>query len=100
MTVLTRLRQSPDDPDNLVAREEFYQISEQLKLDEQKLRSSGYGNVWVAVWRKKSYRKRMLMGFLIQWGAEVAGPLIINNYSVILYSNLGQRGECFRWASS
>jgi hypothetical protein len=92
MTVLTRLRQSPDDPDNIVAREEFYQISEQLKLDQQKLRSTGYRNVWVAVVRKKSYRWRMLMGFLIQWGAEFGGPLIINNYAVILYTNLGQTG--------
>ncbi|KAK3653349.1 hypothetical protein LTR56_004553 [Elasticomyces elasticus] len=91
MTVLTRLRQSPDDPDNLVAREEFYQISEQLKLDQQKLKSTGYG-VWSAVWKKKSYRKRMFMGFMIQFGAEVSGPLIINNYAVILYTNLGQTG--------
>ncbi|KAK4950817.1 hypothetical protein LTR10_010810 [Elasticomyces elasticus] len=91
MTVLTRLRQSPDDPDNLVAREEFYQISEQLKLDQQKLKSTGYG-VWTAVWKKKSYRKRMFMGFMIQFGAEVSGPLIINNYAVILYTNLGQTG--------
>jgi len=91
MTVLMRLRQSPGDPDNLVAREEFYQISEQLKLDEQKLKATGY-SVWRAVWKKKSYRKRMLMGFMIQFGAEVAGPLIINNYAVILYTNLGQTG--------
>ncbi|KAK1073400.1 hypothetical protein LTR74_001809 [Friedmanniomyces endolithicus] len=91
MTVLMRLRQSPGDPDNLVAREEFYQISEQLKLDEQKLKATGYG-VWRVVWKKKSYRKRMLMGFMIQFGAEVAGPLIINNYAVILYTNLGQTG--------
>ena len=114
--VLKRLRQSPDDPNDLVAEEEFFQISEQLKLDGQKLKATGYRSVWAAVWRKKSYRKRMLMGFLIQWGAEFGGPLIINNvrtlmgitlalcetltnpftlrfqYAVILYTNLGQTG--------
>lgn len=89
--VLRRLRQSPDDPNDLVAREEFYQISEQLKLDDAKLRATGYSK-WAAVWKKPSYRKRMIMGFLIQWGAEFSGPLIINNYAVILYTNLGQTG--------
>lgn len=89
--VLHRLRQSPDDPDDLVAREEFYQIYEQLKLDDAKLKATGYSK-WAAVWKKPSYRKRMIMGFLIQWGAEFSGPLIINNYAVILYTNLGQTG--------
>lgn len=27
--------------------------------------------------RKPSYRKRMIIGFLTQWGAEFAGPLVI-----------------------
>ena len=91
-TVLRRLRQSPDDPSDLVAKEEFYQISEQLKLDDAKLRATGK-SIWTVVWSKPSYRKRMLMGFLIQWGAEFSGPLIINNYAVILYTNLGQTGS-------
>ncbi|KAL7940862.1 general substrate transporter [Trichoderma barbatum] len=45
-----------------------------------------------AVIKKKNYRKRIIFGFLTQWGAEFAGPLTINNYSVILYTNLGQTG--------
>lgn len=36
-----------------------------------------YGSPWVAVIKKKSYRKRMILGFLTQWGAEFGGPLII-----------------------
>ncbi|KAL6400040.1 hypothetical protein AUP68_15732 [Ilyonectria robusta] len=59
----------------------------------------------------KSYRKRMIIGFMTQWGAEFGGPLIIvshnpsdkeveapeakghqNNYAVILYTSLGQTG--------
>ncbi|KAF2178723.1 sugar porter family MFS transporter [Zopfia rhizophila CBS 207.26] len=90
--VLRRLRESADDPHDLVAKEEFYQTKEQLKLDATKLAATGYG-VWTAVWRKASYRKRMIIGFLTQWGAEFAGPLIINNYAVILYTNLGETGH-------
>ncbi|KFH41420.1 Quinate permease-like protein [Hapsidospora chrysogenum ATCC 11550] len=90
--VVSDLRRSPGDPDDLAAREELYQIREQIALDAAKLKAIGCGP-WQAVIKKKSYRKRMAIGFLTQWGAEFAGPLIINNYSVILYTNLGQTGS-------
>lgn len=75
-TVLQRLRKSPDDPEDIVAKEEYYQIEKQLELDSKKLETYG-GSVWRAVLQKKSYRKRMIIGFLTQWGAEFGGPLII-----------------------
>lgn len=79
--VVYNLRKSPDDPDNLVAREEIYQIKEQIALDAAKLKALGCGP-WRAVIKKKSYRKRMIIGFLTQWGAEFAGPLIIVSRSL------------------
>ncbi|KAL6241405.1 hypothetical protein RBB50_011669 [Rhinocladiella similis] len=90
--VIQALRRSPDDPDDLVAKEELYQTKEQIALDSAKLKAIGYGP-WMACVKKKSYRKRLIIGFLTQWGAEFAGPLVINNYSVILYTNLGQTGS-------
>lgn len=89
--VLFKLREAPEDPENVRAKEELYQIREQLRLDQEKLAASGY-SVWTAVWRKPSYRKRMLIGFLMQWGTEFAGVLVINNYSVLLYTSLGVTG--------
>jgi MFS family permease len=74
--VVSDLRRSPEDPDDLAAREELYQIREQIALDAAKLKAIGCGP-WQAVIKKKSYRKRMAIGFLTQWGAEFAGPLII-----------------------
>ncbi|KAK8050226.1 mfs sugar transporter [Apiospora phragmitis] len=91
-TELQRLRQYPDDPGDAVAREELRQIQDQIALDRQKLMAWG-GNPWRAVLLKRSYRKRMVIGFLTQWGAEFGGPLIINNYAVILYEGLGQKGS-------
>ncbi|KAH8807131.1 general substrate transporter [Xylogone sp. PMI_703] len=91
--VLVRLRASNDDPEDLIAKEEFYQIRGQLKLEQESLMNSGYKNVRTAVLRKKSYRKRMFIGFMMQWGTEFAGPLVINNYSVILYTSLGATGS-------
>ncbi|KEZ44923.1 putative MFS sugar transporter [Scedosporium apiospermum] len=90
--VLRDLRRSPEDPDDLVAKEELYQVKMQIALDSAKLKAINC-TPWTAVLKKKSYRKRMLIGFLTQWGAEFAGPLVINNYSVILYTNLGQTGS-------
>ncbi|KAK1144416.1 hypothetical protein N8T08_005569 [Aspergillus melleus] len=90
-SVLEKLRQSPDDPSNLVAKNEFVQTTEQINLEARKL--AEFGNVWNAVLKKKSYRKRMIIGFLTQWGAEFGGPLIINNYAVILYTSLGMTGH-------
>jgi hypothetical protein len=59
-----------------VAKEEIFQIKEQLRMDANKLSAYG-GSPWKAVLQKKSYRKRMIIGFLTQWGAEFGGPLII-----------------------
>jgi MFS family permease len=81
-TVLKTLRTSQDDPDDIIAKEEFYQTQEQLKLDSQKLAALNM-SVWVAVWKQKSYRKRMIIGFLTQWGAEFAGPLVIVSHSLV-----------------
>lgn len=74
--VLQRLRKSPADTEDIVAKEEFYQIEKQLQLDAEKLQAYG-GSPWKAVLKKKSYQKRMIIGFLTQWGSEFGGPLII-----------------------
>jgi MFS family permease len=74
--VLRELRRSPNDPDDVVAKEELYQVKMQIALDSAKLKALGCGP-WTAVIKKKSYRKRMIIGFLTQWGAEFAGPLVI-----------------------
>ena len=74
--ILRRLRSSTEDPDELQAREEYLQINQQIRLERAKLAATGY-NAWKATWKKKSYRKRMTIGFLTQWGAEFSGPLVI-----------------------
>lgn len=77
--VLRRLRRSSHDANDSVAKEELFQIREQIKLDRQKM-SAWNGNLWKAVLLKKSYRKRMIIGFLTQWGAEFGGPLVIVSF--------------------
>jgi MFS family permease len=84
--VLKRLRYSVDDPDHTVAKEEYYQAREQLTLDATKLKTLGVGP-WGAVLKIKSYRKRMIVGFLTQWGAEFGGPLVIVSIDTINIAN-------------
>jgi MFS family permease len=90
--VIKKMRMTSEDPEHLVAKEEFYQTRKQLKLESEKLAASG-SSIWTMAWKKRSYRKRLIIGFMTQWGAEFAGPLIINNYAVILYTNLGETGH-------
>ncbi|KAG2417779.1 hypothetical protein HFD88_008998 [Aspergillus terreus] len=90
--ILQRLRKDPLDEHDLVAKEELFQTKQQIALEQTKLQALGCGP-WTAVLKKKSYRKRMIIGFLTQWGVEFGGPLVINNYAVILYTNLGQTGS-------
>ncbi|KAK7988381.1 hypothetical protein PG989_008696 [Apiospora arundinis] len=88
----------PQSPRWLVSRNRHdeawteLQSLHQIALDRKKLMAWG-GNPWRAVLSKRSYQKRMIIGFLTQWGAEFGGPLIINNYAVILYEGLGQKGH-------
>ncbi|KAI9649428.1 hypothetical protein NHQ30_002004 [Ciborinia camelliae] len=89
---LQKIRASPQDSSHSNAQNEFHQIREQIRLEDERVASTGH-NRWMACWTKKSYRKRMMLGFLTQWGAEFAGPLVINNYAVILYTGLGVSGS-------
>ncbi|KAJ4357625.1 uncharacterized protein N0V89_002201 [Didymosphaeria variabile] len=67
--VIKKMRLSAADPDHLVAKEEFYQTKEQWQLDSTKLNALRQ-SIWIAAWKKKSYRKRMVIGFLTQWQVD------------------------------
>ncbi|KAH9210732.1 general substrate transporter [Leptodontidium sp. 2 PMI_412] len=64
------------------AKEEFHQMTQQVKLEEERTRELGT-TVLKSVFTKASYRKRMIMG----------GILVVNNYAVLLYQGLRQTGS-------
>lgn len=41
---------------------------------------------------RPSYRKRIYCGVLVQFAAQSTGVLVVNNYQVLLYNNLGLYG--------
>jgi MFS family permease len=64
--VIRNMRMSPAHPENVVAKEEFNQTKQQLALEAEKMKATGH-SIWVAAWKKKSYRKRLFIGFMTQW---------------------------------
>lgn len=55
------------------AREEFYQMTEQVRLDSTAWEVAG----WKGMLTKRSYQKRFWMGFFIQYAAQTTGAQVI-----------------------
>lgn len=65
------------------ATTELFQISEAVEV-EKHLDSS-----WIAMFRRPAYRKRAFFIFIVVFGVESSGVLVINNYGPTIYSSLG-----------
>ncbi|UNI21324.1 hypothetical protein JDV02_007323 [Purpureocillium takamizusanense] len=75
--------------DHDFAKKEFYQMKEQTQAD---LVSTSGETIWT-LFTKPSYRKRMICAFLVMFGSESTGILVVYNYSVLLYQGLGFKGS-------
>ncbi|KXJ88653.1 general substrate transporter [Microdochium bolleyi] len=84
--ILTELHGDSTDTQHAVtAREEFYQVSQQILLDKKFTEKEGK---W-ALFTKPSYRKRVLCAMATMFLSQSTGVLVINNYQVMLYNGLG-----------
>ena len=54
--IITKMNNKADDPDERFAREEFYQMRQQVEADRRLLQTES----WQTLFTKPSYRKRML----------------------------------------
>lgn len=73
----------------LQAQEEFRQVNEQATLDKAMLG----GQSKMIIFKKASYRKRVLCGMATMFLSQSTGVLVINNYQVSLYNGLGLYGS-------
>lgn len=97
--ILSKLHDTPDGDDTL-ARKEFLEIERQIELDKTKPTTVR------SMLMTPSYRWRLLTGFLLQYVSfdeprqtlhtdltrclcQSTGVLVVNNYQVLLYNNLG-----------
>lgn len=71
--IIARLHQRSDDPEQLFAREEFYQMSRQVDADKSVRDSMSLKDLWT----KPSYRKRMTCGFITMFASESSAILVI-----------------------
>lgn len=62
------------DPENDYARGEFFQMEKQAEIDKT-LNAS-----WAEMFRKPSYRKRVILAIGFAFFSQCAGSLVINNY--------------------
>lgn len=81
--IIERLHATKNDPGNDAAKAEFYQIQKQLAIDRT------LGGSWGQLFKKKSYRKRTLIGMGTMALGQSTGVLVINNYGPSLYASLG-----------
>jgi hypothetical protein len=106
--VTSKLHGSPKAHDaqaSLFAKEEFYQMSHQVAVDQ----AMGVNENVLTLFKKPSYRRRMVCAFLTTFGAESTGILVVYSkcpqqdklamqadtapdYSVLLYEGLGFKG--------
>jgi len=71
------------------AQKEFRQVNEQAILDKALLGDEGK----MIIFKKASYRKRVLCGMATMFLSQSTGVLVINNYQVSLYNGLGLYGS-------
>lgn len=88
--IITALHSNPNsDPDQVYAREEFNQMVKQVEMDAELWLNKGGIKQLVT---KPSYRKRMWMGFFTQYATQSTGAMVVYNYIVTLYKDLGFAG--------
>ena len=68
--------------------DEILIIREALEFEKEAI-SSGY----LALWKDRSVRKRLLLAFVINAGQQVTGQGTLNSYSTIIYKNVFADGN-------
>jgi len=74
--------------DEAYIQAEFRQMVEQITWDKENEMTS-----IAEIWKKPSYRRRMLLGCFIQAAQQICGISAINYYQTIMYRSLGINGR-------
>ncbi|KAK3646212.1 hypothetical protein LTR56_007171 [Elasticomyces elasticus] len=89
--VTQRLHASKEDPEDAYAHAEFRQMQSQIEFEKA---HNAVGTIAQGklAFKQKSFRKRLGLGFLVQFGNQCTGALVINNYNAQLFAGLGIKG--------
>ena len=90
--VTRKLHASKKDPEDSFAHAEYSQMQAQIVFERQHNAIGTLAQAKLA-FSQRSFLKRLGLGFLVQFGNQCTGALVINNYNTILFSGLGIKGE-------
>ncbi|KAL4862345.1 hypothetical protein BDV12DRAFT_190475 [Aspergillus spectabilis] len=79
LKILEDLHRTPDDPDTTGAHMEYEQIQAQVALEAEEQLGSLLNCL-----AKPHIRKRMILGFLLQWYLQSTGVLVVFNYQNLI----------------
>lgn len=85
LEVLIRLHRDPIDPNNTFAHQELQMIEDRCRIEKDIINVDGRWRLFTI----KSNRKRLILATMVMVGGQNIGPLVINNYNVLLYGSLG-----------
>jgi MFS family permease len=64
----------------------------QINFEREHNAVTAFGQARLA-FSQRSFLKRLGLGFLVQFGNQCTGALVINNYNAVLFSGLGIKGS-------
>lgn len=73
LQIILKLHKDEHDSENAFAYREFEQIKQQHIIDKENEVS------WKDMFLKKSYRKRLIIGFVVMFASQTTGTTVINS---------------------
>ncbi|ORY06499.1 and other transporter-domain-containing protein [Clohesyomyces aquaticus] len=89
---IKRLHANKKDPEDTYAKAEFRQMKAQIWF-EREHDAAGFLAQARLAFSRRSFRKRLALGFLVQAGNQFTGALVVNNYQTTFYNGLGITGR-------
>lgn len=89
--VTRRLHASKSDPEDSYAHAEYRQMHAQIEFERQHNAVGSLAQARLA-FSQRSLLKRLGLGFLVQFGNQCTGALVINNYNAQIFASLGIKG--------
>lgn len=89
--ITQKLHRNSTDPEDTYAHAEYAQMMAQITFERQHNAVGTLAQARLA-FSQQSFLKRLGLGFLVQFGNQCTGALVINNYNAQLFAGLGISG--------
>ena len=76
LRIVQKLHHDKRDPSDAFAYNEFMQIKQQYEIDKANRVT------WKEMFTRPSYRKRLIIGFMVMFASQTTGTTVINSQSL------------------